>query len=275
MILRMDNYKVCRATILIVVTLLFAKGCGISSVDTVDVAEISRWNIPTSTAKQLNRTPNTQTSKEGVYSYVVHGKRYWVKPVSIGYRESGVASWYGKKFHGRLTANQEVYNMYKLTAAHKSLPLPSYIKVYNHDNQRSVTVRVNDRGPFVKGRIVDLSYAAAKQIGIDKRGIAQVTIEVIDTPAKPERTTLKVANLSNSSRGAYIQIGAYSNIKNAFTVMRSLKKHKLAPRLVPAGHGAVKNVRVRLGPFNNSKELNRIDKLLERHGFKEYRILYK
>ena len=150
----------------------------------LNVADVSRWKIPTSVSKESPKiTPanaSDKASDKNMYSYIVHGKRYWVKDAEVGSRQSGIASWYGKKFHGRQTANQEIYDMYKLTAAHKSLPLPSYIKVFNHNNNKSVIVRVNDRGPFVEGRIVDLSYAAAKRIAMDKSGLAPVTIEVID-----------------------------------------------------------------------------------------------
>ena len=113
-------------------------------------------------------------------SYKVFGKKYYTKKTHIGYSEEGVASWYGKKFHGRLTSSREVYNMYKLTAAHKSLPIPCYAKVTNLSNNKSVIVRINDRGPFKKGRIIDLSYAAAKKLDIVSKGTAKVNVEAID-----------------------------------------------------------------------------------------------
>jgi len=99
-------------------------------------------------------------------SYEVFGKRYYVLNSAEGFTERGVASWYGNKFHGNQTSNGEIYDMYAMTAAHKRLPLPSYVRVTNLKNQRSVVVRVNDRGPFHKGRIIDLSYVAAKKLGI-------------------------------------------------------------------------------------------------------------
>ena len=113
-------------------------------------------------------------------SYKVFGKKYYTKKTHIGYSEEGIASWYGKKFHGRLTSTREIYNMYKLTAAHKSLPIPCYAKVTNLSNNKSIVVRINDRGPFKKGRIIDLSYAAAKKLGIVSKGIARVHVEAID-----------------------------------------------------------------------------------------------
>lgn len=112
--------------------------------------------------------------------YEVLGKRYSVMPSSTGYQERGVASWYGTKFHGNLTSSREPYDMYSMTAAHKTLPLPSYVRVTNLDNQRSVILRVNDRGPFYSDRIIDLSFAAAKKLGYAENGTARVKVEGID-----------------------------------------------------------------------------------------------
>ena len=112
--------------------------------------------------------------------YEVRGKRYRVMSSSKDYSETGIASWYGTKFHGRLTSNREIYNIYAMTAAHKSLPLPTYVKVTNIKNKKTVIVRVNDRGPFVDDRIIDLSYAAALKRDMVKSGTANVLVEAID-----------------------------------------------------------------------------------------------
>lgn len=113
-------------------------------------------------------------------SYKVFGVKYKTLKTHIGYYEEGIASWYGSKFHGKLTSSREVYDMYKLTAAHKTLPIPCYVKVINLVNNRSLIVKVNDRGPFKKGRIIDLSYAAAKELNIVDKGIATVLVESIN-----------------------------------------------------------------------------------------------
>ena len=118
-------------------------------------------------------------SRAGNKSYSVLGKRYQVLDSAHGYAEEGLASYYGNKFHGRRTSNQEVYDMYAFTAAHKSLPLPSFARVTNLDNGRSVVVRVNDRGPFHAGRVIDLSYAAAVKLGYRDRGTARVRVEAL------------------------------------------------------------------------------------------------
>jgi len=118
-------------------------------------------------------------------SYVVFGKRYYTKDSSKGYVERGLASWYGKKFHGRRTSSGEPYNMYAMTAAHKTLPLPCYARVTNMANGRSAVVRINDRGPFHGSRIIDLSYSAARKLGVVAKGTAMVEVRAID-PRQPK-----------------------------------------------------------------------------------------
>lgn len=122
---------------------------------------------------------STSTAKTN--PYVVFGQRYYPIKDATGYRKRGVASWYGGKFHGRKTANGERYDMHQLTAAHTTLPLPTWVKVTNLRNGATVTVRVNDRGPFVKNRLIDLSYAAAQQLGMVEDGTTLVEIEAIPT----------------------------------------------------------------------------------------------
>jgi rare lipoprotein A len=129
--------------------------------------------------------------------YEVLGERYTVMHSSSGYQERGVASWYGKKFHGNLTSNRETYDMYQMTAAHKTLPLPSYVRVRNLRNDKSVVVRVNDRGPFVHNRIIDLSYAAAIKLDMIRDGTSLVegTAIGLDAPGgdRPTRETTPAA----------------------------------------------------------------------------------
>lgn len=118
-------------------------------------------------------------SRIGNRSYAVMGKRYHVRDSAEGYVEEGMASFYGSKFHGRKTSNHEVYDMYAFSAAHKTLPLPSYVRVTNLANGKSVVVRVNDRGPFHAGRIIDLSYAAATKLGFTRQGTARVEVRAL------------------------------------------------------------------------------------------------
>jgi rare lipoprotein A len=128
-------------------------------------------------------------SRYGNRSYAVLGKSYRVLASSEGYVEQGNASYYGNKFHGRLTSNQEVYDMYAFTAAHRSLPLPSYVRVTNLSNGKSVVVRVNDRGPFHANRIIDLSYAAAVKLDFIRQGTARVEVEALQPGERGSRTT--------------------------------------------------------------------------------------
>lgn len=131
--------------------------------------------------------------------YTVFGKTYQVLPSNQGYRERGVASWYGNKFHGRKTSNGETYDMYAMTAAHKSLSIPSYVKVTNLDNGRTVIVRVNDRGPFHGGRIIDLSYAAAKKLDYSAKGVASVEVVAIDPRTYQGKSSFQKQSMQRNS----------------------------------------------------------------------------
>ena len=138
-------------------------------------------------------------------SYKVRGKRYKVMTEAAGFTQEGIASWYGSKFHGYRTSNGEVFDVYKMTAAHKTLPLPCYVKVTRQDTGQSIIVRVNDRGPFHKGRIIDLSYAAAVKLGIDQAGTAPVHIEVIEPPHRESVLWIQAAALSSGKRAEQLR----------------------------------------------------------------------
>jgi rare lipoprotein A len=172
------------------------------------------------------REPKSRYGNGPVYE--VFGKRYTVMEGSAGYRERGVASWYGKKFHGNLTSNREPYDMYAMTAAHKTLPLPSYVRVRNLRNDKSVVVRVNDRGPFVDNRIIDLSYSAALKLDMVGTGTSLVEVEAIsfDEPAgdRPTRRTTaapapapapEVAPKPAADHKIFVQVGAFGARENA------------------------------------------------------------
>ena len=156
--------------------------------------------------------------------YEVLDKWYTVMQSSAGYQERGVASWYGKKFHGRLTSNREAYDMYAMTAAHKTLPLPTYVRVRNLRNNKSIVVRVNDRGPFAHNRIIDLSYAAALKLDMIRDGTSLVEVTAIsfdkptgDRPTsrrKPATPTLTSTPSSSFSR-VFVQVGAFGDRANA------------------------------------------------------------
>lgn len=162
-------------------------------------------------------------SPQGNRDYTVLGKHYQVMESAEGYVKEGYASWYGNKFHGHLTSNGEYYDMYSMTAAHKRLPLPTYVEVTNLRNQRSVIVRVNDRGPFHPERIIDLSFAAAYKLGMLDNGTAPVRVEAItlNTPMS------KAGLLTEANQRHYhIQLAASSSINRL-----SQLKHNLPPKL--------------------------------------------
>tara|TARA_X000001388_G_C2225049_1_gene120809 strand:- start:1230 stop:1982 length:753 start_codon:yes stop_codon:yes gene_type:complete len=172
-------------------------------------------------------TPHTGAYKASPYT--VLGQRYHPMQDGRSYREEGTASWYGTKFHGQNTANGELYDLYGMTAAHKTLPLPSYVEVTNLENGRKVIVRVNDRGPFYSDRIIDLSFAAAKKLGYSDQGTAHVLVQGIDPVAwqqqnnpnylvtreavsdAPVAAALPPEPVENVQTGLYLQVGAFSS----------------------------------------------------------------
>ena len=185
-----------------------------------------------------------------------------------GYNERGIASWYGEKFHGHKTSNGEVFDMYKVSAAHKSLPIPSFLRVTNLDNNRSLVVRVNDRGPFHGDRVVDLSYAAALKLGYADRGTARVQLEaiipdgvVVDHAAANNNNTLSQQTLRVASTGdKYIQVGAFADINSAREMSDKLRAMTNRPVFIRSLDSANSGVlhRVRIGPFNDTSEIRRI-----------------
>lgn len=193
-------------------------------------------------------------------SYVVLGKRYEVMASSAGYREKGIASWYGTKFHGRKTSSGARYDMYAMTAAHKSLPLPSYVEVTNLNNGRKVIVKVNDRGPFHENRIIDLSYSAAYRLGILGKGTGFVELRAIN-PGEPEPVTQLAAVDETPVRGAeesttdkainmYLQVGAFISRDNAERLHSKLLNAALGNTSIsPAQSNGNTVYRVRLGPI--------------------------
>ena len=149
--------------------------------------------------------------------YTVLGKTYHVLPSSRGYRERGRASWYGSKFHGRLTSSGEPFDMYKVSAAHKTLPLPSWVEVTNLDNGRKLRIRVNDRGPFKEGRIIDLSYAAAVKLGVLDAGTAAVEVRALDFGGQAAAIAARPVSVP-----VELQAGAFSSRETADQLARRL-----------------------------------------------------
>lgn len=154
--------------------------------------------------------------------YTVLGRTYRVMDSAKGYRERGIASWYGTKFHGKLTSTREPYDMLAFTAAHKTLPLPTYVRVTNLDNGQHLIVRVNDRGPFHAGRIIDLSYAAAIRLGIAAQGTGRVEVEAIDPDQSDAAATPRPQTATPLPR--YVQVGSFASRDNALRLRERLEE---------------------------------------------------
>lgn len=228
--------------------------------------------------------------------YRVFGKQYWVLPNSVGYTATGTASWYGSKFHGHLTSNGETYNMYSMTAAHKSLPIPTYLKVTNLNNGRHVIVRVNDRGPFHGDRLLDLSYAAATKLGYQKQGTAPVRIEAIDpltwnrsqpNPAPivgqkvlPATAPVVVANTPAGQPvmavgdQIFLQVGAFASFDAAWNLKRRLQSVTREPvkvfldqQYTPSLH------KVQVGPVGDMVVAQQVRELISINGLGSALIL--
>jgi len=174
-----------------------------------------------------------------------------VEPVEEGWTEKGIASWYGEPYHGRRTASGEIYDMHQLTAAHQSLPFGSVVKVKRRDTGAEVTVRINDRGPFVEGRIIDLSYAAAKKIDLDIDGVAPVKIKVVGRKAEKER---KPAHVEEPEGCFWVQVGAFGDPGNARRAEAELEQYGEEAVVLEGLDGLW---RVRVGPFNREQEADK------------------
>jgi len=205
--------------------------------------------------------------------YTVRGHTYRVLPDAHGYDKRGIASWYGNKFQGYMTSNFEKYDMYKFTAASKTLPLPSWVRVTNLDNGKSVIVRVNDRGPFVANRLIDLSYAAAVRIGIWPRGTGLVEVQAID-PAHPEELPpAKTVQAPGSQPEIWLQVGAFAEASNARRVASRLRSAGLGPVRLSAlkVHGRTVR-RVRIGPLKNVSAADTLSRKVTQLGLPEPKV---
>jgi rare lipoprotein A len=234
--------------------------------------------------------------------YKVFGKQYYVMNSSRNYEEQGIASWYGSKFHNHLTSSGENYNMLSMTAAHKTLPLPTYVRVTNLANGRQVIVKVNDRGPFEANRIIDLSYVAAKKLGMLGHGTARVDVKAIDpseavmhpemravkTPTprnnflsqpapltlaqnKPpvttsQRSMQRIVNNNNAkllASSTYIQVGAFRNLQHAEKLKSILSGLVSSPIAINSFQDLY---RVQVGPFKDLAAADRVNKVLKSVG---------
>ena len=244
-------------------------------------------------------------------SYVVFGQRYHTLSTANGYVEQGIASWYGTKFHGRRTSSGETYDMYAMTAAHKTLPLPTYARVTNKKNGRSIIVRINDRGPFHENRIIDLSYAAATKLGIVTTGTGLVEVIAIDPRkqavkpivAKPISKSVKpkpvlpkgvvdVAEPASSVEivepslptaeelennvGIFVQLGAFRSQENALKLRNTFAAHQVG--LVSVKQEVFENesiYKVRIGPLDTVDQADKTVEKITQLGHQEYKLVFQ
>jgi rare lipoprotein A len=219
-------------------------------------------------------------------SYVVRGKRYHTLASGKGYRKRGIASWYGTKFHGHRTSSGEPYDMYSMSAAHKTLPLPTYARVSNLHNGRSVIVKINDRGPFHENRVIDLSYAAASRLGILGKGTGLVEVEAIDplihaankpvrsVPASQPKISRRAATMTNQAQ-LYLQLGAFSSRSNAERLQSRLSSTELPGelRITETVSDQKPVFRVRIGPLTNVETADRLTRMLADQGISSPRVV--
>lgn len=203
--------------------------------------------------------------------YRVKGRNYAVMQSARHYEERGIASWYGMRFHKQRTSSGEPYDLLAMTAAHKTLPLPTYVEVTNLKNHRKVIVKVNDRGPFSSNRIIDLSYVAAKKLGMLGHGTAYVDVKAIDPSEAFSHRTLWAHNKNKNSRGNYIQVGAFRNKLYAEKLRTKLQYIVSSPIQITHLH-ATKLYHVNIGPIKDIATTDNIQKKLRAHGFEPKRI---
>jgi rare lipoprotein A len=288
-------YKIKYGVVLII--LLLMGGCATHHRSTKDG--------PLPYAVDVSRIPNAEPkveplSKYGNYAtYHVFGKSYHTMKSSKNYQQIGTASWYGTKFHAQRTSSGERYDMLAMTAAHKTLPLPTYVEVTNLKNNKTIIVKVNDRGPFEGDRLIDLSYAAAKKLEMTGKGTATVRIKAIDPVLyakqnnffnlfrKPEERTVIAKSSTNttihtkahspvvvvhngSAKTIYLQVGAFRNKGSAETLKKQLGSLMGSPVCVT--QAKQKLFKVRIGPFNNIAAATHIQRKLQVMGFQSHRV---
>ena len=266
-------------SLFLISVMLFINACS-------SVVQIERDSGPRPGSVAISKIPNAVPKYEpksqygNPTSYIVNGKRYYVLASGDKYVEQGIASWYGEKFHGRRTSNGETYDMYAMTAAHKTLPLPAYVKITNLNNGKSVTVRVNDRGPFHENRIIDLSYTAAAKLDILSNGTGLVEVRSIGANniagrRVPINDPLIIVNasLGYDNSEFYIQIGAYTERTNAVNMREKLDP--IGDNLLKINETMINGntiYRVRFGPLSDIALADRIVENLKFYGVFEHYI---
>lgn len=223
-------------------------------------------NLNVAELRQLSQLPNPKVEQLKPSAtgngpqYVVWGKTYQVMPSAENYQEQGIASWYGVKFHGRRTSSGEPYDMFKLTAAHRSLPIPVFARVTNLSNGRSTIVRINDRGPFHEDRLIDLSYAAAVKLGFHENGTARVAVETLNEPQSATRLA-SADDVQDAKKGSiFLHAGRYETAAEARKASSELSLlGQLSVQIIAHSEGGFA---LRLGPISSDARRERLRALL-------------
>jgi len=228
----------------------------------------TRVGAPAPAAKQVPeaaRIPPTQRP------YQIKGKTYYPIPSAYGFVETGIASWYGSKFHGRRTSNGEIYDMHAMTAAHKTLPMNTHLLVTSLETGREITVRINDRGPFVRGRIIDLSYRAARELGMADQGLAQVRITALGQAMRyveNGQTRERFATTPDFEHGDFfVQVGAFTVRENATRLQRQLAAEGRPAVVQEHDHGGRRFHRVQVQAGRTLSGALRLEKTMIKAGF--------
>lgn len=245
----------------------------------------------------------TRTIAGNKNPYTVLGQTYYLMDDERAYTQRGIASWYGFKFNGERTSNGELYDMFAMTGAHKTLPIPSYVRVTNLDNHKSVIVRINDRGPFHDGRIIDLSYAAAQRLGITQMGTGNVEVEVVvpegdpRPPLKPRKPELVAKEASKEAskeagivpkaeagpaaadtkipEGTYLQIAAFGVEQSAKNFAAKVGGAVSYPVIISSTKVPTKLYRVRVGPFKDAQTMQAAREQLQKIDISQVHVVYQ
>ncbi len=271
-----------RAVLALAATLLVAACAQFPTQDHGPAYPVDVSQVPNAIPRYEPRSPYGNPA-----SYSVNGQTYYVLPSCVGYHERGIASWYGMKFHGGRASDGETYDMYAMTAASKVLPLPCYVRVTNLQNGQSVIVKVNDRGPFVANRIIDLSYAAASRIGMLGTGTALVDVAAV-TPGEPEPPTGPGSNLPvqtgappvNAAAGVasqpqlFVQVGAFATESNATRVLQRLRAAAVNSALILTEvQNGITFYKVRVGPIADVDHVDALTAKLTGLGFPNAQVV--
>ena len=272
----------CRGTGAVLGMCLLLAGC-FSAPVYKEVDRAPSGKIDLSSIQNAVPKPEPRSRYGNKNPYTVFGKQYWLLDSSEGYKERGIASWYGSKFHGRRTSSGEIYDVYKMTAAHKSLPLPTYVRVTNLENRRQIIVKVNDRGPFHDDRIIDLSYAAATKLGMAAQGTARVEVEALDplaygakpavAPRTPARSGPKIAQPSSGAVKQYLQTGAFQNLASAQAMQRQLLGIVEHNVVIHPTDDTPPLYRVRVGPLHSARDVESLQAVLAINDFRMPRLV--